>query len=62
MNEALRTFASNRDGVSYEDFPFPYRRGDTRWSADGLHLSPEGYEDLGRGLAPTVKRILDGMT
>lgn len=60
INGALKTFASGRDGVSYVDFPFPYRRGDGKWSGDGLHLSPEGYETLGRELAPRVKRILDG--
>lgn len=60
MNEALRTFASGEDRVSYAHFPFPYRRGDAKWSGDGLHLSPKGYETLGKELAPFVKQILDG--
>lgn len=59
MNEALQKFASCQDRVSYVDFPFPYRRGDSKWSGDGLHLSPEGYETLGRELAPCVKQILE---
>lgn len=59
MNQALQNFASSQDRVSYVDFPFPYERGDSKWSGDGLHLSEEGYEILGRGLAPCVKHILD---
>lgn len=59
MNEALHKFASGQDRVSYVNFPFSYQRGDSKWSGDGLHLSPEGYETLGRELAPCVKQILD---
>ena len=61
MNDALQTFASREDGVSYMEFPFAYQRGDSKWSGDGLHLSSEGYELLGRSLAPCVKLILDGL-
>ena len=63
MNDTLREFASSEERVSYVDFPFPFsRRGDAaKWSGDGLHFSPEGYEALGKGLAPCVKQILDGM-
>jgi len=60
MNGALQKFASEEERVTYVDFPFPYARGDAKWSGDGLHLSREGYETLGRSLAPCVKEILDG--
>jgi len=60
MNDALRNFASSHpERVTYLDFPFPYQRGDAKWSDDGLHMSSEGYETLGRELAPCVKQILD---
>ncbi|KAL7526023.1 hypothetical protein ACHAXR_001274 [Thalassiosira sp. AJA248-18] len=66
MNYALKKFASDgaSDGddssrVTYVDFPFSYSRGDSKWSGDGLHLSQEGYETLGKCLAPCVKEILD---
>jgi len=59
MNDALQAFATLEDRVSYVDFPFPYQRGDSKWSGDGLHLSSEGYEVLGKGLAPRVKQILE---
>ena len=63
MNDALQAFASREDNyrVSYMEFPFAYQRGDSKWSGDGLHLSSEGYELLGRSLAPCVKLILDGL-
>jgi len=56
MNQALQ---DSLDRVSYVDFPFSNERGDSKWSGDGLHLSEEGYENLGRGLAPCAKQILD---
>lgn len=59
VNDALRQYASNSEGrVTYMDFPFHYRRGDNKWCADGLHLSPEGYETLGISVAPCVKELL----
>ena len=61
MNGALQQFATSNDRVSHVEFPFAYQRGDAKWSADGLHLSPEGYETLGRSLAGGVKQILDGL-
>lgn len=60
MNSSLEEFAASSNGsVSYVKFPFEYSRGDSKWSADGLHFSPEGYEVLGVELAKSVKRILD---
>lgn len=61
MNESLRKFASSHNEVSYVDFPFPYHRGDSKWNDDGLHLSPEGYQALGKELAPHVREILQSM-
>jgi lysophospholipase L1-like esterase len=62
MNDSLKEFAASSyyDGrVSFVDFPFEYLAGDSKWSGDGLHFSPEGYEVLGVELAKTVKKILD---
>ena len=62
MNIALQNFAKeHEERVTYVDFPFDYEQGGVNWSGDGLHFSPEGYETLGRSLAPYVKKILDGM-
>ncbi|KAL7521710.1 hypothetical protein ACHAWX_006388, partial [Stephanocyclus meneghinianus] len=46
MNELLESVASspisNFGGrLSFADFPFAYARDDSKWSTDGLHLSPE---------------------
>mmetsp|Transcript_10873 Transcript_10873/g.22645 ORF Transcript_10873/g.22645 Transcript_10873/m.22645 type:complete len:234 (-) Transcript_10873:172-873(-) len=66
MNEALSEFAS--DGscssgrVSYVDFPSEFERGSCggrKWCGDGLHLTPEGYETLGRGIASSVINALE---
>ena len=59
MNEALQKFATDEERVTYCEFPFAYARGDSKWSGDGLHLSSEGYDTLGKSLAPCVKQILD---
>mmetsp|Transcript_8613 Transcript_8613/g.19355 ORF Transcript_8613/g.19355 Transcript_8613/m.19355 type:complete len:352 (+) Transcript_8613:186-1241(+) len=60
INEAMKEFASESSGkVSYVDFPFPYQENDRKWGEDGLHLTPEGYEALGKDLAPFVKVILE---
>jgi lysophospholipase L1-like esterase len=63
MNASLKEFAaSSFDGrVTYVDFPFEYSQGDSKWSGDGLHFSPEGYEVLGVELAKSVKKILDDL-
>lgn len=62
MNGSLEQFASSSDGrVSYVNFPFEYSKGDSKWSPDGLHFSPEGYEVLGVELAKSVKKLLDDL-
>lgn len=61
-NTSIKVFAqqSHPEGsVTYTNFPFAYEKNDL-WSSDGLHLSPKGYEQLGRGLAPVVRNILEG--
>ena len=62
MNSSIREFAQSYPDpdrlVSYTDFPFPYEKNDL-WCADGLHLSPEGYNRLGRDLAPILGQILE---
>ena len=61
MNSAMKDFAqSYPEGlVCYTNFPFPYEKNDL-WCSDGLHLTPKGYEHLGRDLAPVVRNILAG--
>ncbi|KAL9185062.1 hypothetical protein ACHAXT_002839 [Thalassiosira profunda] len=59
MNELLQDFANGREKeVTYVGFPFAYQRGDAKWCGDGLHLSAEGYETLGKALAPSVGKLL----
>ena len=52
-------------GVLFEcvEFPFVYETpNDTNiWGEDGLHMSKNGYEMLGKELAIDVKSILDTM-
>lgn len=61
MNEALENFASSsyEGRLSFVKFPFGYARDDPKWSSDGLHFSPQGYEFIGTELAKSVKKILD---
>ncbi|KAL3802640.1 hypothetical protein HJC23_011964 [Cyclotella cryptica] len=64
MNILLASMASSSTSnfggrLSFVGFPFVYAREDSKWSSDGLHLSPEGYEVLGVELASSVKKILD---
>jgi lysophospholipase L1-like esterase len=61
INEGLKNFASSNPRISYFDFPFPYRDDDKKWGEDGTHMSEEGYEQLGKALAPQVKEILDSI-
>lgn len=61
INDALRKFAESEDRTTYVDFPFEFERGGKNWCGDGLHFSPEGYEELGRALVPFVRGILDGL-
>ena len=59
INKALKDFASSTSlSISYVDFPFLYQQNDTRWGSDGLHLSANGYDVLGKELAPYVKTIV----
>mmetsp|Transcript_32072 Transcript_32072/g.77557 ORF Transcript_32072/g.77557 Transcript_32072/m.77557 type:complete len:330 (+) Transcript_32072:150-1139(+) len=62
VNESVKQFATESDGkVTYIEFPFPYDEDDEKWSEDGIHLSQEGYNMLGKALAPQVKVILEGI-
>jgi hypothetical protein len=57
VNDALRQFAASEERVTFTDFPFLYQCDDVKWSSDGLHLSPEGYQTLGKCLAQCVKEM-----
>ncbi len=65
VNKGLNEFSSSYNMQSphgkivYRDFPFAYDESDSKWGPDGLHLSRQGYEELGKALAPEVKSILD---
>lgn len=61
INKSLRDYASKK--IDYVEFPFVYETpNDTNiWGEDGLHLSKNGYEMLGKELAIDVKSILDTM-
>ena len=61
INKSLRDYASKK--IDYVEFPFVYETpNDTNiWGEDGLHLSNNGYEMLGKELAIYVKSILGTM-
>ena len=62
MNSSIKDFAQQahpEGSVTYTNFPFAYEKNNDLWSSDGLHLSPKGYEQLGRRLAPVVRNILN---
>ena len=40
--------------VGFFEFPFGWSAGDERWATDGLHLTKEGYREVGAFLAPMV--------
>uniref|UniRef100_A0A7S2L5P2 SGNH hydrolase-type esterase domain-containing protein n=1 Tax=Leptocylindrus danicus TaxID=163516 RepID=A0A7S2L5P2_9STRA len=40
--------------MGFFEFPFGWSAGDERWAPDGLHLSEEGYRQVGAFLAPMV--------
>lgn len=67
VNKGLSEFASSYNlmhpngKIIYRDFPFEFEESDSKWGGDGLHLSSLGYDELGKALAPEVKRILDIM-
>mmetsp|Transcript_34711 Transcript_34711/g.70883 ORF Transcript_34711/g.70883 Transcript_34711/m.70883 type:complete len:405 (-) Transcript_34711:47-1261(-) len=67
VNKGLNEFSSSYNKESphgkivYSDFPIAYDKSDSKWGPDGLHLSAEGYDELGKKVAPEVKRILDMM-
>ena len=67
VNNGLKEFSSSyytkvtHDKVVYRDFPFEYDETDSKWGADGLHLTALGYDEMGNQLANAVKSILDKM-
>ena len=67
VNKGLNDFSTRynvhslQGKIVYSAFPFSYDGLDSKWSQDGLHLSKTGYEELGKALAPEVKKILDMM-
>jgi lysophospholipase L1-like esterase len=58
VNDALAQFCESEPGATYVPFPFGFSQGDDKWSPDGLHFSPKGYQILGESLAPVVQKLL----
>jgi lysophospholipase L1-like esterase len=63
INKSLRDKSSRVSMIDYVEFPFSYEspNNESIWGEDGLHLSKNGYEMLGKELAIDVKSILDTM-
>lgn len=62
--EAWATGAGAREGVAqFVDTQqlVPFSEDSGYWEADGLHLSPEGSRQLGRGLASQLGMLLRGL-
>jgi lysophospholipase L1-like esterase len=57
VNEALKEFCSSSPRAFYIPFPFGFER-DEKWAPDGLHLTKEGYKQLGTELAPAIAQVL----
>ena len=57
LNQELAQWCAQQpERITYVPFPIPFRdRNDDRWSPDGLHFSPKGYQVLGESLAPIVR-------
>jgi lysophospholipase L1-like esterase len=51
--------ANNHPRATFMPFPFEFERGGENWDPDSLHLSPMGYQVLGKSLVPVIERILD---
>ena len=63
VNLWLEAYASDSNGMTtFVDtrtiVPFP-TGGNAMWGVDGLHMSASGYAQLGAGLAPAVKSLLE---
>ena len=60
LNQELAQWCARQpERITYVPFPIPsWDQNDDRWSPDGLHFSPKGYEVLGESLAPIVREVL----
>jgi lysophospholipase L1-like esterase len=59
VNDRLREWCAAEPMAAYEAHPVgEFEPRGALWSADGLHLSPEGYRQTAEGLAPAVRRLL----
>ena len=60
LNQELAQYSARQpERLTYVPFPIPlWNRNDDRWSQDGLHFSPKGYQVLGESLAPIVRDIV----
>jgi len=58
VNHGLAQYSFEEKRATYVPFPFSFDRNGDKWSPDGLHFSPKGYQILGESLAPIVQEIL----
>lgn len=58
INSQLYQYAAANEKITFVAFPFEFEQGGPNWSVDGLHLSCQGYDALGKHLAPVVLDIM----
>ena len=60
VNDRLRNSVKEDEMRVHIPFPFPYSISEQMlWDADGLHMTNNGYKQLGEALAFPVKNVLD---
>ncbi|CAD7702271.1 unnamed protein product [Ostreobium quekettii] len=61
VNTWLQDWASSSETsgrVLYLDFPIPFSDDTGDWEGDGLHMSAQGYQKLGRLLGPLIRNFV----
>jgi len=54
----LSNLANGQDLVTYRPCPIEYTPKSDNFDYDGLHLSKQGYQELGKGICDIVHQIL----
>lgn len=55
FNEELERLCEGSEVATFVDFPFSYDETSEWWTEDGVHLSPQGSDELGRRIGNTLK-------
>lgn len=58
INSQLQEYAAANEKITFVAFPFDFEHDGPNWSVDGLHLSCQGYVNLGKHVAPVVMDVL----